>query len=180
MTLQLRWAGHKKYNVARKRTNNVPNEEVIKASKEYKKAIKKAKAKYLAKKRTELKKAAKKPKEYWKLLDFKKNRDTIKVPISELATHFRDLNVTHENDELPENDPVDTVVIDDFNVLDDPFTEEEVLKTIGNLKNGKSPGEDLILNEFIKTHWFLMVFLTSSRKQISSIISSQYNSISRF
>ena len=62
----------KKYNVARKRTNNVPNEEVIKASKAYKKAIKKAKAKYLAKKRTELKKAAKTPKEYWKLLDFKK------------------------------------------------------------------------------------------------------------
>ena len=58
--------------------------------------------------------------------------------------------MTHENDELPENDPVDTVVIDDFKVLDNPFTEEEVLKTIGNLKNGKSPDEDLILNEFIK------------------------------
>ena len=59
--------------------------------------------------------------------------------------------MAHENDVLPKNDPVDTVVIDDFKVLDDPFTEEEVLKTILTLKTGKSPVHDLILNEFIKT-----------------------------
>ena len=140
----------KKYNSARRKVNNTTHEDLVKASKEYKKAIKKAKAKYLAKKRTELKKAAKNPKEYWKLLDFKKKRDTIKAPLLDLANHFRELNVTHENDTIPENDPVDTIVIDDLGILDAPFTEEEVMKTISKLKNGKSPGEDLILNEFIK------------------------------
>ena len=42
------------------------------ASRDYKKAIRKAKAKFLASKRKEIKRAAKNPKEYWKLLDFKK------------------------------------------------------------------------------------------------------------
>ena len=62
----------RQYNRARRNNRADPDiNDVINASREYREALNKAKAKYLAKKREELRKAQKNPKDYWKILDFK-------------------------------------------------------------------------------------------------------------
>ena len=74
----------------------------------------------------------------------------VEASLTDLTKHFKDLNITHENDNLPENDYLDTVVVENTEMLDSPFTENEVMKAISSLKNQKAPGEDYILNEYIK------------------------------
>ena len=72
-----------KYNTIEEKHIIQPIKELVKASKEYKKTIKKAKAKYLAKKAyRNKKKVAKNPKDYWKLLDFKRKIGLLSKPYS--------------------------------------------------------------------------------------------------
>ena len=73
-----------------------------------------------------------------------------KATFKDLTKHFKELNIIHENDNLPEGDSTETIVIDNYELLNQPFSESEVQKTVAGLKGRKSPGEDLVLNEFIK------------------------------
>ena len=60
------------------------------------------------------------------------------------------MNITHKDDNLPEYDDIDTIIIENSEMLDNPFTEAVVAKAISSLKKQKAPGEDNILNEYIK------------------------------
>ena len=64
-------------------------------------------------------------------------------------------------DEELENPP-ENVPNFDLTTLESDFTEVEVEKVMKSLKNGKSPGEDMITNEFLKQSLpFILPFYTN-------------------
>ena len=65
-----------------------------------------------------------------------------------MKDHFKQLN--YDNNNNPENQNIiyNPEEVNEF--LDKPFTEEEIQRLIRKLENGKSSGEDDILNEFLK------------------------------
>ena len=85
---------------------------------------------------------------YWKLINGKPAVKS-KPRISDLEQHFRNLNVTI-NDNAPAyvND-INRTDYDDL-ILNEPITEEEIIAASKKLKNNKSPGDDNIANEYIK------------------------------
>ena len=103
------------------------------------------------------------PRVYWNLLNKadRRSSSTIKnVSLDAFADHFKKLYmVDTENDKLiPEVDPLK---VSEFNLeLNAQITEQEVLKSINNLKLNKACASDLILNEFLKfsKHKMLVVF----------------------
>lgn len=139
----------------RRRVNDVENFQFLtEASKAYKKCINKHFNDYkkdFIKKLRALKNSD--AKAYWKLLNKSdsSNKSTIqKVSLAAFADHFKKLNtVSSENsDMVPEVDPSK---VSEFNFeLNDEITEQEVLKSINNLKQNKACASDLILNEFLK------------------------------
>ena len=85
----------------------------------------------------------------WKILNkFKKRED--KIDIDELYEYFKNLNLSNEvgdsNFEMPDNN--DNVAND---TLNGKIIEEEITSIIQNLKNGKAPGYDCVINEYIKS-----------------------------
>lgn len=150
-TLKCRKQYHKarhKYN-KRRSTANFTN--MTKASKSYKMSLKQAKNKENVNLITRLRKNRdRNPKSYWKILKgYKKN---LKIPIAldEFYEHFK-LLADEDNDiNSDENIPYEVNINDNNSILNDPITVEEVKKCIRTLKNNKSPGNDMILNEYIK------------------------------
>ena len=150
----------------RRRVNNVENFQFLKeTSKAYKKCLSKHFKEYkneFIKKLRSLKNSD--PRAYWNLLNKadRRNSSTIKnVSLDAFTDHFRKLNmVDTENDNLiPEVDPLK---VSEFNLeLNAQITEQEVLKSINNLKLNKACASDLILNEFLKfsKHKMLVVGL---------------------
>ena len=92
------------------------------------------------------------PKEFWKTYNEGKNTKHITAECKSLYEHFKRLA-----ESIPEED--NNVVFDSvppsndtgYDILHAQFQEDEIKKRIPSLKNGKSPGDDLILNEYIKT-----------------------------
>ena len=85
----------------------------------------------------------------WKILNkFKKRED--KIDIDELYEYFKNLNLSNEvgdsNFEMPDNN--DNLAND---TLNGKIIEEEITSIIQNLKNGKAPGYDCVINEYIKS-----------------------------
>ena len=96
------------------------------------------------------------PKEYWRLIN-KKQGSRVQTNLEELYKHFKELsdNSTQDNNNDGEeaDDPgagQDEQPVD-ITELDKPFDEDEIKKIAKKLKSNKSPGTDLILNEYIKT-----------------------------
>ena len=89
-------------------------------------------------------------KEFWNRINKYKKRDNLTdsiIPPSDWEDHFKKLLTTDENFECklcPEMSSVNNCN------LDIPFTCKEIKDGIKTLKSGKTPGIDLILNEFIK------------------------------
>lgn len=139
----------------RRRVNNVENfHSLTEASKAYKKCINKQFNEYkktFINKLRSLKKAD--PKAYWKLLnkaDGSYANTMQKVSLEAFAEHFKKLNTvpTENYDVLPTIDPAK---VTEYNFeLNAEITEQEVLKSINNLKINKACASDLILNEFLK------------------------------
>ena len=107
----------------------------------------------------------KNPKDYWKILNCKKEKSEIKANSSELVNHFKGLNDRPtENEDPPDFDDSESHDFDQ-SILESNFTDEEIKKAIFSMKNGKSPGEDMVLNEFIKNSYDQLCHTTSKNSR---------------
>ena len=96
------------------------------------------------------------PKSYWSLI----NRSTCcntkqnvidKVSLECFHDHFKKLSNVQDGQEGDFTDDIDKNVVTNLNTeLNAHITEDEIIKAIKSLKNNKSCGTDLILNEFLK------------------------------
>jgi len=88
--------------------------------------------------------------EFWKLLKKGKTREQSNIPLDKLFEFFKTLN------EKPDADPINFPLLDpdDVNELNENINmkiSKEILKCIKKLKNNKACGEDLVINEYIKS-----------------------------
>ena len=98
--------------------------------------------------------------EFWKLLKKGKTREQPNIPIDKLFEFFKTLN------ENPDADPINIPLLDPGNVnelnenINMKISKEEILKCIKKLKNNKACGEDLVINEYIKstTNTFIDIY----------------------
>ena len=90
--------------------------------------------------------------EFWKLLKSGKNREQPDIPMEKLFEFFKSLN-EEPNDKqdinIPYIDPYDINRLNES--INKNISKDEIKKCIKTLKNNKSPGEDLIVNEYIKS-----------------------------
>ena len=154
------WFGHecknarKKYFLAKRihnRRKTVANKEnLIQASKSYKRTLNKHINKYTKRKQNKLRYMAKhEPKEYWKFLNSLKRKTKADSPsVDSFHDYFKDLYSCNTATDIDHEIQFDFENAEES--LNRPFTSEEIQKCIGKLKNSKSPGFDNILNEHIK------------------------------
>ena len=78
------------------------------------------------------------PKEYWKALNFSKNKNSYSVHINDLYKHFKDLN---ENSDASFNEfDTNRIMINNNNEINSDFTLDEVDNMVNKLKNNKANG----------------------------------------
>ena len=147
------WKCRKEYHKAKhkynlNKTNNNYNS-MIEKSKKYKKEIKRISDKEkmnTVKKLREVK--TKDAKAYWKILKANKKNTEIPIQLSDFYDHFK-LLANDDSHHDGENIMYD-VTSDVIPILNNPITENEIRKSITKLKNNKSPGNDMVINEYIK------------------------------
>ena len=151
----------RKYTKSKRKHQKARNEDnyqsMIKASYEYKKILRKARYAHLRRKRKELRAAYNNPKEYWKLLDTKPKSKPVKATLESLTAHYKELNKKEQTEagNLPaQTEPSPPRM--NVDILDRPITEKEITLALRGLKNNKAPGEDKVLNEFLK-HTFPII-----------------------
>ena len=109
------------------------------------------------------------PKDYWKLFSRRKT-EKVSVSLEELSNHFKNLaneNIIEHQQEIP---VIDTAVeAMNTETLNNAITEREIMKCIEKLKNGKSPGIDGVLNEFLKVskHKMIKVYVILFNKVLN-------------
>ena len=90
--------------------------------------------------------------EFWKLLKSGKNREQPDIPMEKLFEFFKSLN-EEPNDKqdinIPYIDPYDINRLNES--INKNISKDEIKKCIKKLKNNKAAGEDLIVNEYIKS-----------------------------
>lgn len=90
----------------------------------------------------------KNPKDYWKYLKSLNTKSNKEQPtLDSFYEHFKNINKSNESKE----DFNDINLEDENNILNRKISIEEIDFCIKNIKNGKSSGEDKILNEYIKS-----------------------------
>ena len=102
------------------------------------------------------------PKEFWKIINSVDKKNTHTPPLDELHNFFKTLNTcSNENDQICHDIEFDENLVEINEEINQPISQEEILKATKNLKNNKSPGSDNILNEHIKNtiHVFLPIYL---------------------
>ena len=89
---------------------------------------------------------SKNPKEYWRYLNsINCNKSQKEQPsLIDFYEHFKNINKTNDVNEKLTNEYLN----DKNQILNSYITREEISTCIKNVKAGKSPGEDKILNEF--------------------------------
>ena len=130
-------------------------EDMQRSSKEYKRSISKAKSKSKKSFLTKLRNMkATDPKAYWKMLNVKAQSKSPAASLDAFFEHFKTLNLLPaEHTEGCHNvQGVDVTLGDlqDTNSLDMAITQEEIVKVVKSLKNGKAAGIDGINNEYLK------------------------------
>lgn len=136
-----------RFKSAENRTN------LIRCSKAYKKEINKQYNTYRNDFISKLRNMkTKDPKSYWSLLN--KSSDKSKSVVNKVALetfydHFKNLNNENEGQDVFTFDIHNSEVNDNFELYRS-FTEDDISRSIKSLKNNKSCGNDLILNEFLK------------------------------
>ena len=123
---------------------------MVKLNKEYKACLKKAYRTYridFNNKIRDLK--CNNPKLYWDLLKEHGSINEIAVDSNELYNHFKNLS-SGVCDKDEESNILRQGMSNSNDSLDGLFTQEEIMKCIRKLKNNKSSGLDLIINEYLK------------------------------
>ncbi|CAG2198691.1 unnamed protein product [Mytilus edulis] len=94
------------------------------------------------------------PKSYWSLLNKSSNTKTNvleKISLECFHDHFKKLSNVQHDQNGDFTDDIDCNAVTNLNFeLNSVITVDEVVKAIKSLKNNKSSGTDLILNEFLK------------------------------
>ena len=89
------------------------------------------------------------PKEFWKIFDRERKRETTHISVETLFDFFKDLN----KNKFDKNDDfliINNVISELSNeILNGKITAEEIITAVKELKNNKSPGMDNIVNEYI-------------------------------
>jgi hypothetical protein len=141
---------HKAKNNYRKHNSRANLNTLVEKSKRYRKEIKRHKYrvnKELIRKLKKLKDCD--PKQYWRLLNTKEKKSNVNATVNDLFDHFKSLyeggDTCHENLDMEFNS---TML--DVTILNEDISGEEIMKTAVKLKNNKSPGNDKIINEYIK------------------------------
>ena len=115
----------------------------------------------------ELRKTSKQDSKTFKILNRfgKKSTDkNIKFTIDQLYEYFKSLNENEElnTDEINLDELLGNIDNQDIiDILDQDISEKEILLAVKNLNNGKAPGEDDIINKYIKStvNQFLPIYV---------------------
>ena len=101
------------------------------------------------------------PRELWKILNNFSNsnsREDPKLTIDTLYEYFKNLNSTDDTDDSDVEFDIPNLDDDLANdILNSKITEDEIISAIRGLKNGKAPGYDDVLNEYIKSTFHLLM-----------------------
>ncbi|MEW8542872.1 MAG: reverse transcriptase family protein, partial [Candidatus Thiodiazotropha sp.] len=132
-------------------------------SKEYKCTMNRYINKYKHNREYELRNMqSKNPKQYWKFLNsIKEKSNTRCPPLDDFYEYFEKLN-QNVDAHFDISDAIDELDFqDDEDLLNAKITEAEITACINSINNGKSPGDDRILNEHIKTtkHLFMPLYV---------------------
>ena len=142
-----------KYMSARKRFNKRPTqvnkEELHAASKKYKNTLNFHINKHNFQLQNKLRQLhSSRPKEFWRLLNRLDSKSTDeKIKIEELYEYSKNLN----SNELHEDDDIQINLQNNDEILNSQITDDEIKKCVNKLHNNKSPSEDMIINEYIKS-----------------------------
>ena len=90
------------------------------------------------------------PREYWKIINSGKKKNSPEIPIDILFDYFRNLNAKGDDIDDSDINQNNNRVRELNNIINAPITREEIENAIKSLKNNKSSGDDYILNEYIK------------------------------
>ncbi|CAG2219780.1 unnamed protein product [Mytilus edulis] len=105
------------------------------------------------------------PKSYWSLLNKSSNTKTNvleKISLECFHDHFKKLSNVQHDQNGDFTDDIDCNAVTNLNFeLNSVITVDEVVKAIKSLKNNKSSGTDLILNEFLKNSCQKMIDIYS-------------------
>ncbi len=149
------WLSRKDYHKAKHtyniRKNSVNYSSMLCKSRKYKKELKRVKNKERIDLIKQLKHSKNKdPQAFWRIINGKK-KDDITISLDTFYEHFKNLN-NEEDNELTQYD----IDLDNADSLNAPITTKEVFFNIKKLKNNKSPGNDQIVNEYIKSTQLLL------------------------
>jgi exonuclease III len=132
----------------RKQKSNSSKDELLQASRTYRKAIKQAHKQYYKQLHDKLRGLkTNNPKDYWAIINQSnhKAKKGANLSASSLLDHFKELN---NMGSCPRVTTSQTSEGNDF--FNKPFSFDEIQRQIKKLKNGKAAGADEILNEFLK------------------------------
>ena len=127
-------------------------------SKRYKSTLNQAKNKYNIHKIEKIRKLKHAdPRKYWKILNDKKEDTESPASIEDFYQYFKQIN-ENNNPEEETADQINNIVYSDVNEeINNPITEQEILKAVKSLKFNKAPGCDEIVNEQIKNSLSVMM-----------------------
>ena len=129
---------------------------MVKARSEYKVALRKARYEYDKQKTLRLENARfKNAKLYWNLLKESAGVKPANIPLSVFEHYFKAINNPEDPFYAPDEDILFfneryennefEIIFEELNIS---FTQDEILKAIGQLKTNKSSGPDMLINEF--------------------------------
>ncbi|KAK6196333.1 hypothetical protein SNE40_001576 [Patella caerulea] len=118
----------------------------------YKRAIKNSISIYNVKIQDEMKTLrSKDPKQFWKIINRRDREINTDISLDILFQYFENINASKQRESETELNINYSVNDTDNDILNKPISRSEIYKSIKNLKNNKSPGEDLIINEYISS-----------------------------
>jgi hypothetical protein len=139
-----------------KRSKTYENRQMfVNSRKAYKSMLKTRKQIYKSERAQMLANSAKKPKLFWKELRFScglMRKQSPKTDISPVQwrNHFMKVFCTSEVEQVAECPDINLNYLPSIDCLDAPITEEEVIRALRDLKNGKAGGPDEVLPEMLK------------------------------